>query len=137
MMNKLVEVKEMNLVGKIYDYNQKFVWIETTEDIYQVKIEKVTEVVEAAEASEETAFEAALDAAGLKWDGVVDGDREFSYIIEGAVYDIMVNLDFENNEFYMDTTHKGMEKEETEWKNKKSFKKLNTIIKNVIKWADK
>ena len=137
MLNKLVEVKEMNLVGKIYDYNEKFVWIETTEDLYQVKMEKITEVVEAAEVTEEAAFEAALDEAGFSWDGFVDGEGEFSYIVKGSTYDVMVGLDFNNNDFYMDTNHRGIEKEETEWNNKKSFKKLNTIIKNVIKWADK
>ena len=127
MMNKMAEVKEMNLVGTIYDYNEKFVWIETKEDIYVVKAEMVTEIVEAA----------AITEAGFTWDGFVDGDGEFSYVIEGFTYDVMVNIDFNYGTFSMDTCHKGIEKEETEWHNAKQFKKMNTLIRNVIKWAEK
>ena len=137
MLNKMVEVKEMNLVGTVYDHNEKFIWIETTEDLYVVKAEMVEEIIEAAPEAPEAAFEAAMDAEQLKWDGFCDGDGEFTYVVEGFTYDVMVNIDFNNNTFAMDTTHKGMDKEETEWHNAKSFKKLNTLIRNVIKWAEK
>jgi hypothetical protein len=136
MLNKKVEVKEMNLVGTVYDYNEKMIWVETTEDIFVVKAEMVTEIIEAA-ATPEQAFEAALEDAGINWDGFVDGDGEYSYIVYGFTYDVMCSLDFNNNSFSMDTNHKGIEKEETEWNNAKEFKKLNTLIRNVIKWAEK
>jgi len=137
MMNQMVEVKEMNLVGKVYDQNEKFIWIETTEDIYVVKAEMVTEIIEAAPEAPEAAFEAAMEAAGFEWDGYSEGDGEISYMIKGFTYDVMCSLDFNYGIFSMDTTHKGMEKEEAEWHNAKEFKKLNTLIRNVIKWAEK
>lgn len=134
IIGKAVEVKEMNLVGTIYDYNEKFVWVQTSEDFYVVAASKVTEVIEAPEAPE-AAFEAALEAAGLEFDGVVDGELQFTYVIKGFTYDIMASVDFEYNEFYMDTTHKGFDREE--WANKKTYKKAATLVKNIIKWADK
>jgi hypothetical protein len=136
MMNKTVEVKEMGLVGKVYDLNEKFIWVETSEDIYVVKAEMVTEIIEAPEAPE-AAFEAAMEAAGLSWDGYSEGENEVSYMIKGFTYDVMCSLDFNYGIFSMDTTHKGIEKDQTEWHNEKSFKKLNTLIRNVIKWAEK
>jgi preprotein translocase subunit YajC len=132
MMNKMVEVKEMGLVGKVYDLNEKFVWVETSEDLYCVKAEMVAEIIEAAP---EAAFEAALDAAGLEWNGFVDGDLQFTYVIKGSTYDLMASIDLEYNEFYMDTKHKGFE--DHDWANKKSYKKIATLVKNIIKWADK
>lgn len=136
-MNQMVEVKEMGLVGKVYDMNEKFIWIETIEDLYVVKAEMVTEIIEAAPEAPEAAFEAAMDAAGLSWDGFCDGEGEFTYVIQGFTYDVMAAIDFNHEIFSMDTTHKGMEKEEAEWHNAKEFKKLNTLIRNVIKWAEK
>jgi len=133
-MTNLVEVKEMNLVGKIYDQNEKFIWIETTEDIFVVAASKVTEVIEETERPE-AAFEAALEAAGIEWSGFCDGELQFTYVIKGFTYDIMASIDLEYNEFYMDTKHKGFE--DHDWANKKEFKKLSTLVKNIIKWADK
>jgi len=131
-MTNLVEVKEMNLIGTIYDRNEKYIWIENAEDLYMIPAYKVTAV---EEVREEQAFEKAMEEAGLKFDGYSDGEREFTYHITGFTYDVMASVDFENNTFYMDTKHKGLNVED--WANKKTYKKLSTLIKNVIKFTDK
>lgn len=136
MLNKTVEAKELNLKGIVYDYNEKFVWIENEVDLYKIAIEKVTEV-ETVETYEND-LEKYLYENEVKFDGITDGDN-VSYMINGGTYLVDVYLDLENSIFSLETKHNGFEKEEgqDEWANRKSYKKLSTLINNVEKWINK
>lgn len=46
MLNKRVEVKELNLVGTVCNYTKKHIWIETSKGVYVVDAHKVTEIKE-------------------------------------------------------------------------------------------
>ncbi|MEE5180993.1 hypothetical protein JDW21_18770 [Bacillus subtilis] len=133
MLNTRVEVKKMNLTGIVYDYNEKYIWVQTQEDIFKVKADQVSEIKE--EVSEAEIFENAILEQGFPCDGFVDGEKEFTFFVKGFTYDISCFLNFENGEFYMDTKHRSFE--DRDWNNKKKYKNLNTLIKNVIKWAKK
>ena len=137
-MDKMVEVKELNIQGTVHDFNENYIWIETDEDIFVVKAEKVTEVAEIAEAAEfDNEFERAMSENGIEFDGYTDGEN-VSYMIEGFTYSIDAYLDFENDCYYFETLHKGRdEDDEPVWANRKEYKKLSTLIKNILKWTDK
>jgi hypothetical protein len=133
-MTKMVAVKGMDLVGKVIDSNAKYVTIETADDVYIFAADKVVEYAAPVELNE---FEAAMEKAEIAFDGYTDGDN-LTYMIEGFTYTIDCYLDFESGIFSLETKHKGIEREdEKSWANKVEYKKLSTLIKNVIKWADK
>jgi hypothetical protein len=141
MLNKLVEVKEMNLIGTVIDFNEKFITIENDQDIYIVAAAKVEDHTPAFASTISNAwdtFEAALTEANISFDGYTEGDYTVTYMIEGFTYSIMINLDFETETFSLETKHKGLDRDdEKEWCNKVEYKKLSTLVKNTIKWTDK
>jgi hypothetical protein len=136
-MDKMVEVKELNIIGTVHDFNEKYIWIENDEDIFVVKADKVTQFVEAAAEPEfDNDFERAMSENGIEFDGYTDGDN-VSYMIEGFTYSINAYLDFESGVYTLDTLHKGKDEDSREWANRKEYKKLSTLIKNTLKWTDK
>lgn len=138
MIGKQVESKKMNLEGIVYDYNAKYIWIQTTEDIYCVKADQVTDVVEVVEvaATYENDLEKFLVENNISFDCYTD-NTDRSYMIEGGTYTIDCYCDFEYDQYSIETLHNGFEREKDQWNNKKTYKKLSTLIKNVEKYINK
>jgi hypothetical protein len=134
-MTKLYEVKGTNIKGELYDFNENYMWIATAEDIYVVKADQVNEVIEAA-ATYENDLEKFLVENDISFDCYTDNDNR-SFMIEGDTYTIDCYCDFECGLYFIETLHNGFEREEDQWGNKKTYKKLSTLIKNVEKWINK
>jgi hypothetical protein len=133
-MTKQYEVIGTNIKGELYDFNENYMWIATAEDIFVVKADQVTEVVEVA--TYENELEKFLVENDISFDCYTDAaDR--SYMIEGGTYTIDCYCDFEYDQYSIETLHNGFEREEDKWSNKKTYKKLSTLIKNVEKYINK
>lgn len=135
MTKTLVQINGTDIIGELYDYNEKFAQVATERDIFVVKINEITEITPIVEFDNE--FEKAMSENGIEFDGYTDGEN-VSYMIDGFTYSIDVYLDFESGIFALETLHKGKEDDDSrDWANRKEYKKLSTLIKNTLKWTDK
>lgn len=136
-----VQIAGTNIIGTVYDFNENFIWVATNDDIFVTKKEKIIEIVEAAPAAQireyENELERVLTENGIAYDGYSDGEN-ISYMIEGLTYTLDAYLDNVEGLYFLETFHKGQDdKEDSKWSNRKEYKKLSTLIKNIMKWTDK
>ena len=136
-----VQIAGTNIIGTVFDFNENYIWVANDEDIFVTKKEKIIEIAEAPEAAPvreyENELEKVLDEMGIEFDGYTDGEN-VTYMIEGLTYTIDAYVDNEEGLYYLETFHKGQDEDgETKWSNRIQYKKISTLIKNILKWADK
>jgi hypothetical protein len=136
-----VQIAGTNIIGTVYDFNENYIWVANDEDIFVTKKEKVVEIAEAPEAAPvreyENELERVLTENKIDFDGYSDGEN-ISYMIEGFTYTIDAYVDNVSGLYSFETFHKGQDEDgETKWSNRVEYKKLSTLIKNILKWADK
>jgi hypothetical protein len=150
LLNKMVEVTEMNVIGMAVDVNElgTTLWVDTNTDWVPVPLHMAKEVVVAAPKAETVyeEFEAMLAAADMSYDAYSEGDSA-TYCIEGSLYSVMVTIS-EDGFHHCETTHKErMEREsdvfnaygdtESAYANTATRKTLKGAFNYAKKWSDK
>ncbi|MDR7207658.1 hypothetical protein [Priestia megaterium] len=136
------EINGHVVVGKVYDYNDRYLHIETENDFYVIDARQSFEVIKPEvkgmtdQEFAEMQIEAFLEEKGYTWDSY-SGMGEVVYHIEGITYSVMLTV-YEDGEYHIETTHierARREEEKPSWEQDHSKAWANSVTRKTIRGA--